>query len=145
MSFCIWGFRKGWRKVGLLLLVEYVFLLYCSTVFCRDVDPEIGHNFHPFWSYRAILDGKDVLLAENFMNVMVFVPVGILLGTQIAQKTQKGWLVATGVGLFISVSIEMLQFFLKRGFAEGDDVMHNVAGGVLGYAVFRGIALIASK
>jgi glycopeptide antibiotics resistance protein len=40
-------------------------------------------------------------------------------------------------GLGISVSIETLQFFLKRGFAEVDDVMHNIAGCVIGYGVYK--------
>ena len=37
----------------------------------------------------------------------------------------------------ISATIETLQFFLKRGFAEVDDVMHNMVGCVIGYGVYK--------
>ena len=45
-----WGVRKGWRKVGLFLLVEYVFLLFGSTILFREsTDSIAGHNYLPFW------------------------------------------------------------------------------------------------
>ena len=44
------GVRLGGRNAMALLLVEYVFLLYCSTVFFRG-EAARGHNFLPFWSY----------------------------------------------------------------------------------------------
>ena len=35
--FALKGFKSGWRYVSGLLLAEYVFLLYCSTVIFRHV------------------------------------------------------------------------------------------------------------
>lgn len=75
-----YGLKRGWRKIYGLILVEYVFVIYCSTVIFRTVADGNGHEFTPFWSYMAIENGRSELLAENIMNVVVFIPIGILLG-----------------------------------------------------------------
>lgn len=135
------GWKQGWRKVLGLLMVEYVFLIYCTTVFCRDVtEGVVGSNFSPLWSYAAIKNGKEDLIVENIMNVVVFVPVGMMLGSLLRVKGL--WLIVLATGLCISCSIEALQYFLKRGFSEVDDVFHNTLGCLIGFmivAILRGI------
>lgn len=128
------GIRKGVSKIGGLLLMEYVFLLYCFTVFCRIYFEGRGYNFHPFWSYVAIQNGREELLAENIMNVLAFTPIGLLLG--LSFRNINWWQVLL-VGSLISISVEAMQFWLKRGFAETDDVIHNTLGGLIGYGLFR--------
>lgn len=152
------GWKRGWRKVLGLLLAEYVFLIYCSTIICRRVSEGVaGHNFHPFWSYEAIKDGREDLIAENIMNAVVFVPVGVLLGlvTQKTRKARKDYrtriariALIIGTGVIISGSIETLQFFLKRGFSEVDDVFHNILGCLIGFmivAIMRGAWLLQKR
>lgn len=93
----------------------------------------------PFWSYRAIMDGKEQYLAENIMNVVVFVPIGILLGFMINGsrfKVKSVWLFVLMTGLVISVLIEAMQYFFHKGFAETDDVMHNTLGCMIGYGMY---------
>ena len=134
----IFGWKRGWRKVVGLLLSEYVFLIYCSTVIFRGVSEENGYNYKLFWSYVAIHDGRCDLIPVNIMNVVVFVPVGLLLAllTLNRQKTIKSGLFTIVFGLLISTSIETLQFFLNRGFSELDDVMHNTLGCMIGYGIY---------
>jgi glycopeptide antibiotics resistance protein len=140
--FVIYGWKKGWKKVLGLLLTEYVFLICCSTVICRKVAEGVfGYNFSPFWSYEAIKNGREDVIAENIMNVVAFVPVGILLGL-VTQKKQNNFrtrlariLLIVGAGLIISGSIEMLQFFLERGFSEFDDMFHNTLGCLIGFMI----------
>lgn len=128
------GTRDGWRWSAGLLFVEYVVLIYCSTVIFRESGSKTGHDFMPFWSYGAILRGEDYrLLPENVMNVVVFVPVGVLLGAAFRSMT---WKKALLIGGAMSVLIEVMQFVLKRGFAEVDDVMHNTVGCVIGYGIY---------
>lgn len=142
IAFC--GWKRGWRKVIGLLLAEYVVLIYCSTVFCRKVsEGVVGHNFSPFWSYEAIKNGKEDLIAENVMNVVVFVPVGIILGSLL--KVKGSWLIALMVGMGISGSIEAMQYFLKRGFSEVDDVIHNTIGCILGYILVLLVAKLCKS
>lgn len=133
------GWKRGWRKIVGLLLAEYVGLIYCSTVIFRTVKNGIGHNFRPFWSYEAINNGEKFLIAENIMNVVVFVPVGILLGSLL--RIKGSWMITLLVGLCVSLLIEAIQYFLYRGFAETDDVMHNTLGCLMGYGLYRIMAL----
>lgn len=130
-----YGFRKGTRLSAGLLLAEYVFLLYSSTVIFRATSEQFsGYDYHPFWSYRAIQSGeKPQLLVENIMNVVAFVSVGFLLGAAFQSMT---WKRVLSIGCGLSVGIEVIQLMLKRGFCEVDDVMHNTAGCVIGYGMF---------
>ena len=133
------GFKTGLRYSAFLLLVEYVFLLFCSTVIFRTPGETRHYDFHPFWSYD-----RPELLIENIMNVVVFVPVGFLLGLRIQDSSftiRKALLVAL-MGCGISVTIEALQFFFMRGFSEVDDVMHNTVGGFIGWFLVKGVWLM---
>lgn len=117
-----YGLKRGWRGIAGLLLVEYIFLIYCSTVIYRKCSEWVGHDFSPFWSYTAIQEGREELLVENIMNVVAFVPVGLLMGT--AMRYRSVWS-AMLVGVGLSVGIETLQFVFKKGFAETDDVIRK--------------------
>lgn len=135
------GLKRGWKKIIGLILIEYVFVIFCSTVIFRTAADGNGHNFRPFWSYEAIQDGRSELLVENIMNVVVFIPVGILLGFMVngARCTvMKELLIVLIVGMGISLSIEAMQYFFHRGFAETDDVMHNTLGCILGALMVKG-------
>ena len=132
--FIAWkGFKTGFRYSAILLLVEYIFLLFCSTVIFRATGETRQYDFHPFWSYQAIQEDREDLLAENIMNVVVFVPVGILLGCAFCSMR---WWKALLIGCGISVSIEALQYFFHRGFSETDDIMHNTLGCLIGYGLY---------
>ncbi len=128
-----WKGRRAGNYIVWLLLVEYSFLLYCSTVIYRKALQDGEYDLMPFWSYRAIMDGKEQLLAENVMNVVVFVPVGVLFG--LAMRRRNVW-AALLFGAGLSVGIEVLQFVFKKGFTEVDDVMHNTLGGLIGFGVY---------
>jgi glycopeptide antibiotics resistance protein len=129
--FIAWkGLKKGLRYSANFLLVEYIFLLFCSTVIFRAKGATRQYDFHPFWSYD-----RPELLVENIMNVVVFIPVGLLLGIAFKQMT---WWKALLIGCGISVTIESLQFFFLRGFSEVDDVMHNTLGCLLGWFIVKG-------
>jgi glycopeptide antibiotics resistance protein len=139
--FIAWkGLKTGLRYSATLLLVEYIFLIFCSTVFFRTTSELRKYDFHPFWSYKAIQEGRADLLPENIMNVVVFVPVGLLMGFMVNGswlKVKRAWLIVLMTGLFISVSIEAMQYFFHKGFSETDDVMHNTLGCMIGYVLVK--------
>ena len=112
------------------------FVLF-DSVFRRTLGATTRNWYHPLWHYRLIGEGKVLLFPEVIMNVVVFVPIGFALG--IAFRKLKGWQ-AVLVGMGISVGIELLQGFFRKGFADIDDVIHNVLGcalGFLGWWIFR--------
>lgn len=49
------------------------------------------------------------------------------------------------IGGAFSVLIESLQFVMKRGFSEFDDVFHNVLGCMFGYVLYIAIACLVKK
>lgn len=128
------GIRKGWRLVSRLVLVEYVVLLFFTTVFSRNYSDAPRFNITPFWSYIEIINGKRSLIPENIMNVAVFVLVGVLLGLSFSELKWKGVIF---FAVCVSLSIEILQFIFHRGFSELDDVLHNTLGCIIGYGLYR--------
>lgn len=114
--------------VSEILFVEYLILIICSTLLFRTANDAVEHNFTPFWSYK-----HSNLLIENIMNVVVFVPVGTLLGYNL--KNVNWWKVLL-IGGGLSSIIEVVQYVSKRGFSEVDDVMHNTLGCLIGYGVY---------
>ena len=128
------GWRKGLRYSMGIILAEYVFLLYGSTVIFRKAAKVRSYDYTPFWSYS-----KPELMQENIMNAVVFVPVGILLGC--AFKSMTWWKVVI-IGMCVSGMIETMQFIYKRGFAEVDDVMHNTLGCVIGFGIYKMVASV---
>ena len=135
--FIAWkGFKTGLRYSATLLLIEYVFLIFCSTVIFRATGATRQYDFHLFWSY----DRPDLLI-ENIMNVIVFIPVGLLLGSWFMVK--GSWAIALLIGCSISLTIESLQFLFIKGFSEVDDVMHNTVGCLIGFLIVSGFRHIA--
>ena len=143
VSFVIWkGWIKGLRYSAAFFLTGYSYLLLGSTIFFRSSFEEDRYNFTPFWSYRAIQKGVDYLLPENIMNVMVFLPVGFLLGCALVNIK---WQIVLLIGFGLSVSIEIMQYLFKCGFSEIDDVIHNSLGCFLGYLLFKGAKLMVQR
>lgn len=126
--------RNKARTIGQLLLAEYVILVYLSAVVFRTINESRGFNFMPFWSYKSFLEGKNAMLVDNFLNVIVFIPIGLLCGVAFKKMNWKRMLLFS---VLLSLSIEALQFFLNRGFAEFDDMMHNVIGCMIGYGIYK--------
>ena len=108
MAIC--GFKKGFKWVKLLFIVEYIILLFCSTVIFRSCREISEYNIHPFWSYNAILNGRDDLVAVIIMNIVVFVPVGLLFSGLF--KRSKWWMVLI-VGFSIGTVGKCREFLNK--------------------------------
>lgn len=127
IGFC--GYKKGLRYVSLLMLLEYIFLVYGSTVFFRNVPKARTFEFIPFWSYD-----KPELIADNMMNITIFIPIGLLAGAAFRSTT---WKKVMAYGLCLSVGIEVMQYVFKKGLSELDDVIHNTLGCLIGYIIYK--------
>ncbi len=137
-----YGFKSGLQKSSVLLLLEYLFILYGSTVLFRETGAEHKYDLQPFWSYKAIEAGSTQLLLENIMNVVVFVPLGFLLGVAYKSMTFRRVLL---IGISVSVSIEALQYVLMRGLSELNDVIHNTLGCLIGYLFCQSFSVLYKK
>ena len=136
LLFLFLGREKGLRWSAGLILLEYMLLLLVLAVFTRTVRSESAVDLSPFWSYRAIRDGSKSLSTQIIANVVAFIPIGLLSSCVFGRI--KWWRALLFGGAF-SLLIETLQFVLKRGHVETDDVMHNVLGCAIGLGVYAGV------
>ena len=127
------------RRLAGLLLIEYVILVVSSTVFLRSSQVPFGHNYTPFWSYVAIIEGEAGIVVDNVMNIVAFMPIGFLMGCAI--KDIKWWKVAL-ISCGCSITIETTQLIMSRGFSELDDVFNNTAGAIIGFGLYAAVAAI---
>lgn len=122
---------KGQAVAG-LALYEFLGIVFASTVFTRTPGNR-AYKLLPFWSWREIFFHQDwSLLQENVLNIILFVPIGILLFPLFRKITWKSALI---IGLAISALIEASRLILCRGLFEWDDMIHNTLGCVLGHLV----------
>ena len=132
------GGKRGMKCSLGLLLIEYLFLILLLSVLVRKVQAE-RVVYAPFWSYRVISANETHTLVQVINNICAYVPVGVLLCC-VFDKI-KWWNVLIIGGGFSSL-IETLQYVLKLGFTEFDDVFHNVLGCLIGYILYLGFIFL---
>ena len=135
------GPKRGARFSAGLLLAEYMVLILMLAVFCRKLLDVREFHLIPFRSYWYVWEGGRFLV-QVCMNVLAFVSIGLLLGCAFGRMK---WWKALVIGGGFSLLIEVLQFAFKRGFAEFDDVFHNVLGCAIGFGVYLAVAWLINN
>ena len=118
------------RQVSFMLLLGYVFLIFCTTVFFREDTYEKRYMLRPLWSYTVLYNK---LLAQIIMNILLFIPVGFFAGGALKKKHILN---AIGIGFLLSFFIELTQLISTRGVFSVDDIIHNTLGCVVGFLCF---------
>ena len=118
------------RQTSFCMLMGYVFLVLCTTIFYREETFEKHYYLHPLWSY-GVLYNK--LLAQIIMNVLLFIPIGFFAGGALEKKHIWN---ALGIGFALSFFIELTQLITTRGVFNVDDIIHNTLGCVIGFLCF---------
>ena len=137
------GIRKGGRQIAKLLLIEYAFLIYCSTVIFRETSDTTNYKPTTIEIYKEIIKKGGLRIdPEILLNVFVFVPMGFLVC--LVFKSLKWWQTLM-IGCVMSVSIELLQYVLKRGTTEIGDIIHNTIGYMIGYLIYEFLQIIRIK
>lgn len=126
--------RKSLRVPSAILLCVYICIILLYTLLHRGDGSVSGYNFMPLWSYRAIYDGQLSLVIENGMNVLLFIPAGLLAGMALSRISLMHVIVG---GFLFSFGIEVMQYMQSKGFAEFDDVIHNTLGCVIGFGISK--------
>jgi glycopeptide antibiotics resistance protein len=93
-----------------------------------------------------VRDHRGMVAWQLFGNVALFVPLGFLL--PLLSTRYRRFALTAAVGLSVSVSIELLQLamllmLMSRRSVDVDDVILNVTGACLGYAIWRGAHALA--
>ncbi len=127
--------RKGVIRIQLMRLLkvmflEYLVLLFCSTVVFRDVAHPIDIKFMLFKGY---FNGDMGLLKDALLNIAIFVPIGFC--TSVFLRYSK-WLKTLLLSASLSCTIELSQFLLSKGCCDTNDVMNNIIGGMIGWGLY---------
>ena len=142
------------QAASCLVLLIFLAIIFGSTVFTRTPGAR-QYQLEVFWSWKEILKigacGRlgsstgDGLLQENFLNILLLLPVGFLLPGTFNRRLK--WWQGLITGIIVSSAIEICQLVLCRGLFEFDDIIHNSLGCMLGtlagnklYQHFRNIA-----
>ena len=136
LTYYQWSKGRISRRTAVLLpvFVTCVGFILAITIFERIPGRKTLSELKPFWSYKAILEGSRFLIAENFWNVVLFIPFSFLLGLLFPKRKHWMWVLA---GFLLSVVIELVQLVFRRGLFEFDDIFHNTLGALLGILLLR--------
>ena len=118
------------RKASIYMFIGYVALILCTTIIFRTESDEMRYVLCPFKSYMGLYNR---LLAQNILNIVLFMPIGFLVG---AALKKKHILNALKIGVGLSLFIEVAQLLSRRGICNIDDVIHNTLGCAIGFAGF---------
>lgn len=131
---------QRWLYPGLTaVLTLWFFAILQITVFSRSRG-SYAVCWIPLHTYWTVLHGgRPELLRSAFMNMLLFFPAGLLLAA-IKPPRQRAhqWFFPVLIGLgFISLGIELGQYFGQLGNAEIDDILHNTLGTAAGFWLFQ--------
>lgn len=119
--------RKGW----ILGLGFYIAILIQMGVISRTP----GSVSKMVWIPFQTPGGDYLVVLYSLANLVIFIPFGVLV-PKVFRGINSAWMMAL-VTLMTSVLIEIVQFMLACGYSEVEDVIMNVAGGVIGYLIIK--------
>ncbi|OCI30782.1 VanZ family protein [Oerskovia enterophila] len=132
------------RAAVALALGVYVAGIVANTVFPLFLDKPVSSA--PWGSHLAVVPFADYEIADAVMNVLVFVPVGVLVPLLVPRASWRKVMVAAAV---LSLTIEVTQLVTAHlvgggHIADVNDLLFNVTGGAVGFAVFSALVKVPS-
>ena len=124
-----------WVGLNFIAATVMTFLIIYTTVISRS-----GNHFKvvltPFYSF-TVAKVQPEMWRQLFMNVIMFLPLGMSLACLISERTRILTTIVTVTlsGALLSLVIELLQYFYHLGEAWTDDVICNLLGAFLGSLV----------
>ncbi len=128
-----WRDRAEISRRPLLYLAANLALVLYITLGSRISDMySRGVRMVPFENLiQAIHAGSSAVLNHSFLNMLLFLPTGILLallGPRRMRRVEIGFL----LGLVLSVAIETVQLTAQLGTCDIDDIISNALGAAVG-------------
>lgn len=134
---------KGQLAAALLLLC-YLGGLAAVTLMRMNSGIRMDIQTRPFLALMEAWGAFTLQVWLNpLLNIAMFVPLGVLLPLAVRLFRRWYWMLAAGAG--VSFVIEALQYLLKRGQADVDDLICNTLGAMLGYCLCMAVASLPEK
>ena len=128
---------KKQRIICLIVFILYILIILYITILRFNFRyDERQLNLSLFTNLIRVFRkvGVGEFLRLFLGNIVWFVPFGFLL--PILSK-RKSLIFTTAIGLVFSFIIETIQFIFYKGVAELDDLILNVLGTAIGYALYK--------
>ena len=132
------------RTIGTILFLLYVaalvYILFFSERYGRtDTNQAMRYNLMPlreirrFWNNRGSL-GRRMVFLNLFGNILIFSPFAAIL--PVLFRGMRRPFRTIGLGILVSLWIEMLQLVTRVGSFDVDDILLNAVGCAVGYVIF---------
>ncbi len=114
--------------------IDLVFLGFIKSIFTDGFSAAISHI--------SIVKPEDI--AQVYMNIMLFIPMGYLLPYVFSWFRERVRIRPAAACFLISPVIENLQLIFRRGLYDIDDLFSNTIGGVIGQFLFLSFAYVVT-
>lgn len=117
------------NQLGFIVFLNYSYIILVETILSR-------HNNSVRNPLSLFINNPLSSRAEfiySIENIMLFIPIGIVLPLAMNKLSQLRTIV--WITLLWSLSIELSQLVLKRGFFQLSDLVMNTLGGAIGYII----------
>ena len=129
------------RKLFLLVFVTSMILF--RTLLNRILWMNPLSNVMGGWGIWKIENGEQKLTTECIENVIMMVPFTSMVIWTFQEKVAISWIkilwYSGKIAFIFSISIEMLQLFLRLGTFQLSDLFYNTVGGMIGGLMYYGI------
>lgn len=129
-----------YKELLMLVFAIYILCLFQVVTF-QDSMTLSGNNFIPFHEIFRYRITSRLFIKNVIGNMIMFFPFGFFISYYINPDDIKPILVLT---LIASVAIEVVQLLIGRVF-DIDDILLNLVGGALGYAIYNFMRKIGEK
>ena len=133
------------KKAHTVLLISTLLLILIFTFIVRETF-EVRHEgsrgimLIPFRELYSMFKSPNhsFYFWQIVLNILLFIPFGFILSCNLYKyyRSQHLFLSILLSGLFVSISVELLQYLTSRGFTEIDDVINNTLGALIGWLAY---------
>ena len=125
----------------LIYLISIIYILCLFHVVTFQDNNYGKSNFVPFKEIFRYDFGTPKFMKNIVGNIMLFIPYGFIASYLLKNKKFSTITILT---IIVSLTIETVQYYIGRVF-DIDDVILNLAGGIIGFLIYVGIDAIRSK
>ncbi len=127
------------KELIYLIAITYILCLFYVVTF-QDSNYGVS-NYIPFKEIFRYNIGSRKFIKNILGNIMLFIPYGFLSSYILKNRKIS---ITFILSLIVSVTIEVVQYYIGRVF-DIDDIILNVLGGIIGGLLFIGIDAIQNK
>jgi len=122
-------------KTTKILFIIYLIALFEIIIFKLDIPfSNMGYsrsiNLIPFYE-SLIVNGK-IVLSEIFMNMIIFIPLGIYIEMIFSKSSTMKKI---SIIFVVSLICEISQFIMAIGASDITDIINNTIGGIVGLII----------